>query len=68
MTIRIIGGNGTERVTQTLPDGKPADVPVKQDAKTADTAPAKDQPRNYELTLDTNATVGLINNGTVHSE
>ncbi|MCH3765154.1 DUF4175 domain-containing protein, partial [Campylobacter coli] len=22
----------------------------------------------YELTLDTNATVGLINNGTVHSE
>lgn len=68
LTIRIIGGNGTERVTQTLPDGKPADIPVKQDAKAADAAPAKDQPRNFELTLDTSATVGLIDSGTVHSE
>lgn len=68
LTIRIIGGNGTERVTRTFPDGKPADIPVKEEAKTADAAPAKDQPRNFELTLDASATVGLIDSGTVHSE
>ncbi|RZS81998.1 uncharacterized protein (TIGR02302 family) [Phyllobacterium myrsinacearum] len=68
LTIRIIGGNGTERVARTPPDGKPADIPVKEEAKAADAAPAKDQPRNFELTLDTSATVGLIDSGTVHSE
>jgi uncharacterized protein (TIGR02302 family) len=69
LVIRIIGGNGSERVTRTLPDGKPTEVPVKEVAKTEESAPpAKDQPRNFEITLETNTAIGLTDNGTVHSE
>lgn len=36
--------------------------------KAEEAAPVKDQPRNFEIALDTNTSIGLSDNGSLHSE
>ncbi|MGO4450717.1 TIGR02302 family protein [Phyllobacterium sp. TAF24] len=68
LVIRIIGGTGSEKVTKTLPDGKPTEVAVKDAAKPEEATAAKDQPRNFEVALETNTAIKLTDSNNVDSE
>ncbi|MHC1547849.1 TIGR02302 family protein [Phyllobacterium sp. K27] len=60
LVVRIIGGSGSEALTQKLPDGKSVEIAARDTPKTEDTATAKAAPRNFELTLDQNSSINLM--------
>ncbi len=64
LIIRIIGGNGSEKVTQTSIDGRATEV----EAKTEDAAAPKSTPRNFEMAIATDRTVSLFVDGRASSE
>lgn len=68
LTIRVIGGNGTEKVTLRPLDGRVADVPPKEDGKAQEAAATKDKPRNFEISLGTTSSVGLFIDGRANAE
>ncbi|MEK1888790.1 MAG: TIGR02302 family protein [Phyllobacterium sp.] len=68
LTIRVIGGNGTEKVTLRPQDGMVADVAAKQEGTQQEGAEIKDRPRNFEMSLGTTSTAALFVDGRSSSE
>jgi uncharacterized protein (TIGR02302 family) len=64
LIVRIIGGSGSEKVTQTSMDGEATDIAAKDQGKPEDNpATAKARPRNFELPIGANSTVSLSDDG-----
>jgi uncharacterized protein (TIGR02302 family) len=67
LIVRIIGGSGSERVTQISADGSTADIPPKNPAKPEDQTSLKTAPRNFELAITSNSSIGLTEGSTALS-
>ncbi len=64
LIVRIIGGSGSEKVTQTSMDGEATDIAAKDQGKPEDNpTTAKARPRNFELPIGANSTVSLSDDG-----
>ncbi|MEI4484455.1 MULTISPECIES: TIGR02302 family protein [unclassified Phyllobacterium] len=61
LVVRIIGGSGSEALTQKLSDGKSVEIAARETPKIEDSATGKATPRNFELTLDQNSSIDLVN-------
>ena len=66
LVIRIIGGSGSEKVTQTSIEGDATDIAAKDQGKPEEnTATTKARPRNFELPIKANSSVSLSGDGNI---
>jgi uncharacterized protein (TIGR02302 family) len=66
LVVRIIGGSGSEKVTQTTIDGEAADIAAKEQGKPEENpATAKARPKNFEMPIKVDSSVSLSDDGNV---
>ncbi|CAN7288392.1 TIGR02302 family protein [Phyllobacterium sp. LjRoot231] len=68
LVIRIIGGSGSEKVTQTSIDGDATDIAAKDQGKPEEPPTTKARPRNFEVAIKANSTVSLSDDGNILSD
>ncbi|MEP7452110.1 TIGR02302 family protein [Phyllobacterium sp. SB3] len=67
LVVRIIGGSGSEAVTQKLANGDSLEIAAKDTPKADGIQTAKATPRNFELTLGQNSSIDLMDGRSVLS-
>ena len=64
LIVRIIGGSGSETVTQAVRDGRAVEIAPKEQAKVENAAANQANPRNFEIALTSDSSVSLADGRT----